>query len=927
MNDIAEDILMHYGVKRRSGRYPWGSGENPYQHSGDFLSRVEELKANGWTETPENIRKEFGLSTGEYRMACKVAKHERRQLLVDEAKSLQSDGLNTSEIARKMGVNESTVRSWMNESVSERKNAAYQTADILKQMLENNEMLDVGAQVERELGISKQTLDEALFILEGEGYVRTGVGIPNVTNPGKQINTVVLARPGTEDRYIYQNMDKIAPVEQYYSPDGGDSYRKLQYPASLDSSRVGVRYAEEGGTLKDGVIEIRRGVEDLSLGNSHYAQVRILVDGTHYIKGMAVYSDDLPEGVDILVNSNKDKGTPLGKVLKPIKTEDPNNPFGAAIKANGQSLYLGEDGKEHLSPINKLKEEGDWDKMSKNLSSQFLSKQSIGLINRQLDLTYATHKAEYDEICSLENPTIRKKMLLDFADSCDSAVVTLKAAALPRQSTQVILPCDGISELEVYAPNYRNGERLALIRYPHGSIREIPIVKVNNNNPDAKRLYGTDMRDAIAIHPKVAERLSGADFDGDQVVCIPTHGSNGVKIINDKPFKNLIGFDTKRAYGTSEEVHNLYDKLKKEGYSEAKIVKQIKKETGVSLLTEQQKQKQMGMVSNLITDMTLKGAPANEIERAVKHSMVVIDAAKHKLDYKQSEKDCGIAELKAKWQTRVEEDGTVKVGGASTLLSRRKQTIEVNERQGSGIIDKETGEVVYKESGRKYYDKKTGELKEAKESVKLLNYVDDVHKLSSGTREEEAYADYANRMKALANTARKEAMSTPRLVYSPEAKKEYEDAVKSLNAKIEVAALNAPRERQAQILANSKVKAIMQENPSMEKGEVKKLKNRAIVEARDAVGAKGKETKIEITDHEWEAIQKGAITDSKLQQVMRYADSDKLKERALPKESNALSDAKIMKAQTMANSGYTRAEIADALGVSTSTISKVLAGE
>ena len=40
MNPIAEEMLMHYGMPRRSGRYPWGSGDNPYQRSGDFLSRV-----------------------------------------------------------------------------------------------------------------------------------------------------------------------------------------------------------------------------------------------------------------------------------------------------------------------------------------------------------------------------------------------------------------------------------------------------------------------------------------------------------------------------------------------------------------------------------------------------------------------------------------------------------------------------------------------------------------------------------------------------------------------------------------------------------------------------------------------------------------------------------------------------------------------
>lgn len=93
-----------------------------------------------------------------------------------------------------------------------------------------------------------------------------------------------------------------------------------------------------------------------------------MVDDSHYLKGMAVYSDDIPEGYDVAFNTNKKSGTPKMKVLKPIK-DDPDNPFGASIKANGQSTYIGEDGKEHLSPINKLKEEGDWDTMAKNLSA------------------------------------------------------------------------------------------------------------------------------------------------------------------------------------------------------------------------------------------------------------------------------------------------------------------------------------------------------------------------------------------------------------------------------------------------------------------------------------------------------------------------------------------------------------------------------
>ena len=93
MSYVSEDILQHYGVKRRSGRYPWGSGDEPYQHnSRDFLSRIEELKKQGWTETPENIKEAFGLSTTQYRTAKTIAGNERRALKVATAKSLVEDG-------------------------------------------------------------------------------------------------------------------------------------------------------------------------------------------------------------------------------------------------------------------------------------------------------------------------------------------------------------------------------------------------------------------------------------------------------------------------------------------------------------------------------------------------------------------------------------------------------------------------------------------------------------------------------------------------------------------------------------------------------------------------------------------------------------------------------------------------------------------
>ena len=898
MNSIAEDILMHYGTPRHSGRYPWGSGDNPYQRSGDFLSRIEELKSQGLTET--EIAKAMGMSTTQYRAQKSLAKDERRALDVARAKSLREDGLSLNEIAREMGfANDSSVRSLLNERSEARMNQAKKTAEFLKEQIAEKGMIDVGTGVERELGISKEKLKEALAILEAEGYPVYGGRIQQATNPGKHTTLQVVCPPGTEHKEIY-DYDNIHSVKDYISYDDGESFRKsFVYPESMDSSRLKIRYAEDGGIDKDGVIEIRRGVEDLSLGESHYAQVRILVDGNRYLKGMAVYSDDLPDGVDVVFNTNKKQGTPTGDVLKKI-TNDPENPFGSLIKEHGgQSYYDDPNGKytdpvtgkkQSLSLINKRAEEGDWGEWSDHLPSQFLSKQSMTLINKQLDLATKDKFAEFDEICSLTNPTVKKALLKSFADDCDSAAVHLQAAALPRQKYQVILPVTDMKDDEVYAPNYKNGEKVALIRYPHGGTFEIPILTVNNKQPTAKRMLDNAL-DAIGINSKVAERLSGADFDGDTVMVIPTGGK--VKVTSTPPLKGLEGFDPKLEYGG-----------KKEG-----TFKPMKNT-----------QTEMGKISNLITDMTLKGATQDELARAVRHSMVVIDAEKHKLDYKQSERDNGISALKKKYQGTVDENGRYHEG-AATLISRAKSETSVLKRKGSPIIDKETGEQRYKEVYEEYTDK-NGKVKVRTQASAKMAETKDARTLSSGTPQEEAYADYANNMKSLANRARREMMNTGKIAYSASAKRTYQAEVDSLEAKLNVALKNAPRERQAQILANAAVKAKKQENPDMTKGEIKKANQQALTAARNSVGAKREP--IQITDREWEAIQAGAISENRLTQIINNVDTDKLRQRATPRATTTLSSAKVNKIASMNASGYTTAEIAEALGVSASTVSKYL---
>ena len=906
MNPIAEDILMHYGVKRRSGRYPWGSGENPYQHSGDFVSRAQRLKKDGLSET--DIAKEMGFdSTTDYRLAYSIAKNERRRQDVARAKSLSEDGLGATEIGRIMGINESTVRSYLNPNAEHNMNVAQKTSDIFKKEIGEKRYMDIGAGVERELGITRKNFDEAVRMLEYQGYNVVGIGVPQPNNPSKRTTMKVLCEPGdpkAQQRELYSDPSLIKSFGDYHSVDGGVRWDKREYPASVDSKRIQVRYGDKGGSEKDGVIELRRGVADLDLGQSHYAQVRIMVDGTHYLKGMAMYSDDMPDGVDIIFNTNKKSGTPMIKgdegVLKPIKS-DPDNPFGAVIKAGGQSWYTDpKTGEKKLSAINKLKEEGDWDKSSRNLSSQFLSKQPLPFIQKQLKLTYADYEAEFDEIRSLTNPEIKKKYLMDFADACDSAVVHMKAAALPRQETRVILPITKLKETEVYAPYLNDGEHVVLVRYPHGGTFEIPELVVNNRNPSAKKILG-NVTDAIGINAKVAERLSGADFDGDTVIVIPVN--NKVRVKSTPPLKDLKDFDPKTEYPYREGMKILHKGT--------------------------ETQREMGMVSNLITDMTLRGAPESDIAKAVKHSMVVIDAAKHKLDYKQSEIDNDILTLKKRYQIKRDADGNpIGYGGASTLISKHKQTVRVPERTGTPKIDKETGEYIYKESGRTYLNKK-GERVKAESKVYLLNHISDANSISSGTPQEKAYSDYINKMKALANKARKEYISTKPMERSKTAKETYASEVTSLMGKLDIAARNAPKERRAQVIANSVIKAKIQANPDLadpnNKKELNKVKRLAIDDARLSVGASSEKTRITITDNEWKAIQAGAISASKLQDILRYADADDLRQRAMPKATTTLSTAKVNKLKAMQATGfYTIAEIAEALGVSTSTVSKYL---
>lgn len=927
--DISGEELAHYGMPRRSGRYPWGSGENPYQRTGDLISRYNDMVSKGMSES--EIAKEMDIlgsdgkpSPNRLRAYMKLAKNYRRSIRVEQAKDLLAKGYTKTEIGEKMGINESTVRSLLNTKAEANSMAAFNTAKALKEEVDKKGMIDVGKMTNLQLGVSATTMEAALMLLDMDGYPTYGGRVRQVTNQNQMTTLKVLCPPGTPHKDIYK-FGEIHQIGDINSQDGGETFNpSWVYPKSFDSKRLQVRYAEDGGLEKDGLVELRRGVEDISLGNDVYAQVRILVDGTHYIKGMAVYADDLPDGVDIRFNTNRKRGTPVmsddpdaKQVLKPIDKKDPNNPFGSLIKdgivdpddpenpltkRGGQRYYYDENGEKQLSVINKRAGAGDWDEWEKNLPSQFLSKQNEKLAKQQLDLAKIDKQNEYEEISALTNPTVKKHLLANFANDCDSAAVHLKAAALPRQRYQVIIPIKDIGDDEIYAPNFKPGEKVALIRYPHGGTFEIPILKVNNKNEEGRRVLTPNPPDAVGISKAVADRLSGADFDGDTVMVIPLSGK--ANITSTQPLEGLKDFDPKEEYGPHTKPKGSY-----------------------KLLSKRQTQMEMGKISNLITDMTIMGATDSEKERAVRHSMVVIDAYKHKLDWQQSELDNDIAALRKKYQVHVDADGNKRYGGASTIISLAKSPMRVDKYHGQQKIDPETGKLYWDKSKQpETYTDKKGRLKTRTVETTKMAVAEDAMSLVSEARTpiELLYANYANSMKAMANDARKEFVSTGRLEYKPEAAKQYKEEVQSLKDKLIKSQSNKPRERQAQLQANAAIKVITDDNPDLltkeKKGELKKISQRQLSKARIDVGAH--RVSIDITPKEWEAIQAGAISDHMLSEILQFTDMDKIREYATPRERRELSQAKISKIEAMKASGYTNEEIAQAVGVSVSTIIK-----
>lgn len=951
---IAEDILKHYGMphvggRSRSGRYPWGSGDNPYQHddwfdsAGGWLTRVKQYEKAGWTQ--KKLAEHFNLGAVEFRSYRAIAVRESKLELGKTIKDMVDNGMSYTDIGKALNLNESSVRSklnWYNKEQEPDAKSARYIADYLKDAItELGGSVDVGEGVARKLGISNERLEQALTLMENEGYSYKVGMMDRATDPtsNNKIIMKVVGEGQLPDHYIRDYIEEIHSLNELkttLTEDGTKVRPSFVFPESMDISRLKIIHGDEDGldpgikgADRDGLVEIRRGLKDLDLGESNYAQVRILVDGDRYIKGMAVYRDpaDMPDGIDVVWNTNKPSTKADRDILKKVQMDengnvDSDNPFGSLIRQEkGQTYYDDPNGKfvdpvtgEHqsLNLINKTRIEGDWGEWADKVPSQMLSKQSKKLVEYQLQNSIKERQLELDEIMSITNPTIRKDQLLQFADSCETNSTTLKAAAFPGQKYQVILPLPTVKDTEIYAPNYENGSQVALIRYPHGGTFEIPILTVNNKNAEGKRVMTATPMDAVGISPAVAQRLSGADYDGDTVQVIPM--SDRVNIHNSRPLPGLVDFDPHVEYAIKDKDDPGIRRMK----YETRDPKTGRKKT------IDHTQDEMGKITNLISDMTLLGATREELERAVKHSMVVIDAAKHGLDYKRSEIDNGIPELKKLYQGKINPATGRLITPAATVVSRAGAQASEPKTVGQGYIDKETGKIIYKID-----DRPNAKGKQRMQKTKQMLTVDDAFDLVHNNENpiEIAYATYANQLKRYTDDARKEAANIKETRRDPQAARIYEEEVKSLKAKLEKSQSNQDIERWAQLTTNQRIKAAKQKDPYLadDKSRLKKLRQQYLTRAREETGAK--RVPIDITDKEWEAIQRGAVGHTTLTAIIKYANPDRVRALSMPHDKRGLTSQQQQLAKLLQTQGASQQQIANRLGVSTSTINDVLSGK
>lgn len=214
---MADDaVLVHYGILRRSGRYPWGSGETPEERSRGFLGYVKELEEKGVSQV--DIAKGLAAISGDrvntsaLRAARSIALNEVKKADVAQALRLKDKGLSNVAIGNRMGIPESSVRAMLNPAVQDRLAILDATTNLLRDKIKDGGYLDIGQGTENHLGISKTKLANAVAKLREEGYEVHNVQVAQL-GTGNKTTVKVLAPPGTKYSDIVKTPELIKPIE------------------------------------------------------------------------------------------------------------------------------------------------------------------------------------------------------------------------------------------------------------------------------------------------------------------------------------------------------------------------------------------------------------------------------------------------------------------------------------------------------------------------------------------------------------------------------------------------------------------------------------------------------------------------------------------------------------------------------------------
>ena len=224
---------MHYGRGHldggNSGRYPWGSGENPYQRLESFMSIYKKLRSEGmddeaigqiwgmpvaqaFTQAYQSLKKDYGLSrtdvahlwgitTSELDAKQQIYTAQVDSMNLFKARNLKEHGYSNVKIAELMNTTEGSVRNWLSQDESRKQKIIDETTSVLRNAVKEKNYIQVGAGVEARLGITPTKMKAALALLKEEGYEVINVQVDQL-GTGNKTTVKVLCPPGTTYREL-----------------------------------------------------------------------------------------------------------------------------------------------------------------------------------------------------------------------------------------------------------------------------------------------------------------------------------------------------------------------------------------------------------------------------------------------------------------------------------------------------------------------------------------------------------------------------------------------------------------------------------------------------------------------------------------------------------------------------------------------------